>query len=403
MSTVYHPRLSLDIILAIIPILDQPTALVVSAANRELRAHAPFILLQKPVRLWSDRGIVSFNAFIRENGSFIPHCQQVHDLDITLSSSFPSAHLQRLKDILDTLTGLRSLTIRNLEVVLSQSFSFRRVLEGIKHLEVFSIETVGPTTVKFLRTSRAKFQSIRVLDPIWRFPADALAGFECEDLFAYDCQVPPAPTPSHYSFVLPELSRLHIPRFFLESGVGHRAGFMYLAPNLSVLDVGTEYSARPWTDELLAHPRDNKAATVRFQIAVAEHQRQPVWTQLDVVRGGLVDLLLFGNTCRADALELVGAPVADPALQWFIPQVVLDNEPRILRFSLAGPEFEMGGFVAQPVCLASVESLHVKVVLTSEAEWTACEVSPRPHPSRCFWATSLRALAPMLTSSVRLV
>ncbi|KAM5541813.1 hypothetical protein V8D89_004542 [Ganoderma adspersum] len=381
MAAQYHPRLSVDLILTILPLVDQRTALAVSAANRELRTHARFTLMQKPVRLWSDAGILSFNAFIRENDSFVPHCDRLRDLDITLSPQFPCTHVKHLKETLEALTGLRSLTVRNLEFTLSRSLSVRRIFDGIKHLDVFTLETVGHTTLKFLRESRYRFhfRAIHILDPVWMVPADALDGFGCEDLVAHNCRAPPAPEPGRQSFEFAELRRLHVPRFFLEPGIGQRAGFMYLAPNLRALDVGAVYAAQPPTtttiQELLAHRHCNKAATIKFQLDVAAERRKPVWTELELVRGGLVDLFMFGNTCRAGVLELVGGPVVDPGLQWLIPHVVLDHEPRVLRFSIAGPEFHMGGFVANPDMLDTVESLYVRVVLTSEAEWAACEAA----------------------------
>ena len=387
MATQYHPRLSVDLILTILPLVDQRTALAVSAANRELRTHARFSLMQKPVRLWSDAGILSFNAFIREKDSFVPHCDQLQDLDITLSPQFPCTHVKHLKETLEALTGLRSLTVRNLEFTLSRSLSVRRIFDGIKHLDVFTLETVGHTTFKFLRESqhRFHFRAIRILDPVWMVPADAFDGFGCEDLVAYNCRAPPAPDLGYKQlFELPELRRLHVPHFLLEPDLGQRAGFMCLAPNLRTLDVGTAYAAQPPTTipDLLAHRRCNKAATIQFQIDAAAGRRAPVWTKLELVRGGLVDLFMFGNTCRVGVLELVGEPVADPDLQGIIPHVVLDHEPRVLRFSLSGPHFNVGGFVANADMLDTVESLYVRVVLTSEAEWETCEVSRR----FCSWA-----------------
>ncbi|PIL27855.1 hypothetical protein GSI_11009 [Ganoderma sinense ZZ0214-1] len=382
MSTLYHPRFSVDLILATLPLLDQRTALTVSAANRELRVHARYALLQRPVTLSSDRAIVSFNAFIRQNDTFIPEVVQLKSLDITLSTKFSTDHYKRLKDTLEALTGLQSLTLRNLEVVLAHNYSFRRVLEGLKRLDVLTLESVGPTAVKFLRDSRTTARTVRILDPIWRFPADALATFACEALAAPSCHVPPAPDPPHLdaSPVLPALRRLHVPQFFLEPGVGHRAGFMHLAPSLRELDVGTAYSesaarGRGWTAELAAQRTENKRATAQFQLDVERGRRAKAWTKLDVVRGGLVDLLVFGNSTCIDALEIVGEPIADPALQRLVPYVVFDHEPRVLRFSLGGPRFDMRGFERQQAWMETVQTLYVRVVVTTRCElaWVDCQ------------------------------
>ena len=338
---------------------------------------------------------MSFNAFLRAGGSFTPHCEWVHELDITLPSAFPHpCQISRLSDTIVALTGLRTLTIRNPEVIFNQVPSFRRVFEGLKTLSDLTIVGAGPESIKLLQNSRSYLQSVRILEPVWRFPmATALGGSSastaCEELVAYNCHVPPL---SDNATVIPTLRRLHIPKFCIEAD--HRAGFMSIAPNLQVLDVGTEYSKLPWSHELARHRHINKTATIDFQLQVSSSQRPNAWTELELVRGGLIDLLVFANTCPVAALELVGEPIAGTTLQWLIPEVILDYQPRIVRFSLAGPELDMRAFVPERERLDTVEGVYVRIVLTSvptAAEWAECKVS------HCFFLGLLRMRASKLS------
>ncbi|KAI1789451.1 hypothetical protein LXA43DRAFT_1154271, partial [Ganoderma leucocontextum] len=384
MSNLYHPRLSVDVLLTILPYLNQRTALALSAANTQLRAYVSANVLRRPVVLRSYPGILSFLAFLRTGGSLTSHCDKVVDLDITIPASFPSIQISRLRDTLVALTELRSLTIRNPEVVFATAVVLRRAFEGLRNLEVLTLVGAGCESFKLLPSSRSSIPSIRVLDPIWRFPmAEALVGREsCKDLVAHNCYVPPVPHPQDTrATTFPELRRLHIPRYSLEPG-NCIAGLMVIVPDLRVLDVGTDYSSRTWSEEAFDRRHRNKTATMDVQLDAHNGRRPPVWPGLELVRGGLVDLLMFGNSCRAIALELIGQPIATPALQRLIPVVVADHAPRILRLSLSGPQFDMGVFVAERLQMRSVHCLHVRIVLTSvptEAEWTACELTTSRH------------------------
>ena len=170
--------------------------------------------------------------------------------------------------------------------------------------------------------------------------------------------------------VMSQVTHLHIPGCSLAELSGFMEGF----PNVKFLDVGAVM--KRFDEELEIWRIDNKIAT-RCLAANTERVKNPSrrpWRNLNVVRGGLIELYTMGNTCSVDILEVLG-PIGEYAE--LLAHVIEDHCPRVLRVSFEVPL--RADDVVNPAerdRLASIQAMTVKLLVKSDlASCTSTEES----------------------------
>ena len=145
------------------------------------------------------------------------------------------------------------------------------------------------------------------------------------------------------------------------------ASIMEIIPNLRILDVGAGWTVQsgwlPPSDIIdCAKERrsiskmDSREMSKDF---TAARTTPPRWQNLELVRGGLWDLVWFGNTCRCKTLEItmvIPEYIVDQH-RW-LSVVVGDHAPEVLRFPLFVP-FKVAHFRAATRRFSSIKSLYL--------------------------------------------
>lgn len=127
---------------------------------------------------------------------------------------------------------------------------------------------------------------------------------------------------------LPSLTHLRISGCAEVSGVE----FFKLCPNLDILEVGAmETRLLP---EIQYWREDNKAKTLQY-CSPLQDGKWPEWSNLKVVRGGVIDLYAMGHTCRTDVLEVIGSVTEEQ--REALDTVIEDHRPRVLDVAFEAP------------------------------------------------------------------
>lgn len=129
--------------------------------------------------------------------------------------------------------------------------------------------------------------------------------------------------------VFTRVTRLEIPNL-----PGDATGDEYriMFPAIRHLDLGDRY--HNWCGKDRRCREQSKFTTRRLDNEIQKNGVTDSWRDLQLVRGGLLNLALFGNTCTTRILEIVGAIEADQGL---IAEVVDDHSPTVLRLCIQAP------------------------------------------------------------------
>ena len=346
-------RLPNDVLLEIAVVSDQATKLALSSACYSLRdIVARYALKAHPVRLSSLAEIDSFARFVRYTSTSAskPRISFLHSLEISLPTTKLRRVARGLQRILARAKNLKHLTLIRLEPALVADEQHARVLRALtrpQSLRSLTIRRAGLWTVELLKAITSPLERLSITECCTSISiTSALDGFlDMRDLTIERCVVPSRESddddddndndsdPEIAEF--PLVDRLVVP----ESVADSDADFMEAFPNLRFLDVGTVVTkCEGWSPEhrfIRSTNINSKLELLKNPGLDEDGNMRTYWKTLESVRGGILDLALFGNVSTVRELEIVGQISQGFKL---IPAVVGDHSPQILRLSVGDKE-----------------------------------------------------------------
>ncbi len=291
------------------------------------------------VRLHTESAARSFFAFCSAQG--LPRepsspLALLHTLDVTLAT-VNLADIGNLITLLANVPVLTSLTLHDPEKALRRQESLYAALQRLRTLQTFRVHEAGAMTFKLVSEIASALEDVAI-DPYRKLPIDD----DTDEL--------------NLSMVLARhkdtLTRVCVWRADV-MGNGHRlegdlvvfekvrelvihecvttgaADCIRVFPNAVSLDVGNNLSTHMKWSAALNHMRLGNFAALLYD---GSFGGPDFWPTLERVRGGLLDLYIFGILTCVEALEIDGVVKDD----WKrVPSVVQVYKPDILHLAVS--------------------------------------------------------------------
>ncbi|KAI1789452.1 hypothetical protein LXA43DRAFT_1183245 [Ganoderma leucocontextum] len=370
------PRVPLEIQLSIVEMCpDVRTRLTLVSTHKELRKHGARLALRLPsarVRLFTESTARSFFAFCAARG--LPRQPSsplalLHTLDITLATVNP-ADIGNLITLLANVPKLTSLTLRDPEKVLLHQCSLYVALQRLRTLTTFRVHKAGPIAYKLVSEITSALEDVAISprcepvcedddsygelnlnkvlprhkDTLRRVCVRCANVLEDEDEFEGDL------------VVFEKVRQLMIP----ESVASGAADYIRAFPNVVSLDVGNILT----TEEKRLSAKLEDIREENLSILLDELGQELGWCSLERVRGGLLDLYVFGNICRTVVLEIDGLIKDDWAC---IPEVVSYHCARVVRLSVS-PSLQVDVWEKNRHRMRTVQCLALQFVVEDQVD-----------------------------------
>ncbi|KAM5541814.1 hypothetical protein V8D89_004543 [Ganoderma adspersum] len=342
-----EPRIPLDIQLAIVDMCpDVRTRLRLVSTHKAVRYRGARLALQLSsarVQLRSQSSARSFFAFCAAQG--LPRepsspIALLHTLDIDVATVNP-ADTGNMVTLLANVPRLTSLTLRHPEAALWSVSSLYPTLQRLRTLKTFHVHEAGPMAVKLVSEIASALEDITIdphHDPSTDEDGVRIHGLNTHlarhkdtlrRIFVRGVNI----LEDEYDIVgdlviFEKVRELVIPDCVIRDALYCMKAF----PNAVSLDVGTTLTTRAkrLTRKMIEWRAKNRAILLDDDAIRAGQLSWPV--SLEHVRGGLLDLYVFGNAYWIEFLEIDGLIKDDSAC---VLPMVQSHCPEILRLSVS--------------------------------------------------------------------
>nr|VWP01245.1 Serine/threonine-protein phosphatase 2B catalytic subunit A1 (EC (Calcineurin A1) [Ganoderma boninense] len=316
-----EPRLPLDIQLAIVDACpDMRTRLMLVSTHKTLRKWGARLVLQPPsahVRLYSGPAARSFFMFL------------LHTLAIALATVEPVG-IWNLAILLANVPRLTSLTLYDPEEVLCRHPSLYDAFRRLRTLKTFQVHDAQVMAFKLVSEVASALEYVTIKPRHLHNTSRSLMlevalgphKYSLTHVGVTFANGLPGPHP-----VVFENVRELVVAVCICPGASY---YMEAFPKAIYLHVGTSITMATKRDAFMERIRSQNLEAVR-----ASHgglvDPGDCWPSLKRVRGGLLDLYIFGNSCSVATLLIEGTIKSDWAC---VPVVVKSHHPAILRLSV---------------------------------------------------------------------
>ena len=384
------PHIPLDIQLVIVDMCpDVRTRLRLVSTHKAVRYRGARLALQLPsarVQLRSQSTTRSFFAFCAARG--LPRepsspIALLHTLDIDVATVNP-ADTGNLVTLLANVPRLTSLTLRHPEEALRSVSLLYPTLRRLRTLKTFHVHEAGPMAVKLVSEIASALEDITIdrhhglstgedgarihgLNALLEPHKDTLRRiFVCgmnivEDKYAVGRDL----------VIFKKVRELVIPDCVLRDALYCMKTF----PNAVSLDVGTALTTRAkrLSQKMTQWRANNRRILLNDDAIRAGLLSWPA--SLEHIRGGLLDLYVFGNPYWVEVLEIDGLIEDDYEC---VPTIVQSHCPEILRLSVSS-SLRVDGWEKHRKTLDSVACLILQLVVEDLVDLKQLTVSVPIH------------------------